>query len=523
MNVRRLRTALALAAISSLAVACGGGGGGTSSGGGGGVIIVPTATPGPGLPASQSACTYNSASPQSVVVAAPSAMVRRAIARVSTGPRFVPGVLEVMRAGGEGLTIEHVAAGTEDAAVAMLRAKPGVSVAARALYRHLETASVYSPNDQYWSHAGAGSPPFYQTDAQGGQWDMHLICASRAWGYSQAAGNTFGAVPGVLAGSVKIAIIDTGVDATHPDLSGKVVYQATYVNGFQGNTVHDNTGHGTNVAGIAAAATNNGFGFVGVGFNAQIMAYRVFADPAPGCVGNACDTSASTADIDLAINDAVAHGANVISLSLGSTPGGTCATDPGEAPEQTVISNAVNAGVVVVAAAGNEGNSKLDCPAGDAGVIAVGASSLTDTGVGTPVTGEHIAAYSDIDVTNPNGWGVSAPGGDPLGSSDADFYHWIEGLWTSTAADGSSPTACGVDLFGEIGNCRILIAGTSQAAPHVAGLVALMLGAHPGLAPATVRQYLCSTALNIGDSKQGCGRVDAYRAVARALGDATVP
>ncbi len=458
-----------------------------------------------------------------MAVAVPSAMVRRAIAQAPAGPRYVPGVLEVMHAGNEGLTIEHVEPGTEDAAVTTLRGKPGVTGVARAIYRHLETASVYAPNDQYWSHAGTGAPPFYQTDAQGGQWDMHLICVARAWGYSQAAGNTFGVAPGVLADNVKIAIIDTGVDTTHPDLAGKVVYQATYVGGFQGNTVHDNNGHGTNVAGIAAGATNNAFGFVGAGFNAQIMAYRVFADPAPGCTGTACETSASTADIDLAINDAVARGAKVISLSLGSAPSGTCATDPGEAPERTVIANAVNAGVVVVAAAGNESNPKLDCPGGDAGVIAVGASNLTDTGIGTAVTGEHIASYSNYDATSPNAWGVTAPGGDPSGSSDADFYHWIEGMWTSTAADGSSTTACAADIFGESGNCRILIAGTSQATPHVSGIVALMLGAHPGLAPALVGQYLCSTALNIGDSKQGCGRVDAYRAVARALGDATVP
>jgi len=521
-----------LLACALLAACGGGGGGGGSSSGGGGSFTPPTptpaatATPAGGatpLPASQSACTFNNVAPQSVVAVASSSTVRRMVrVPAETGPRYVPGVLEVMHASGEPLSIVRVAPGTEASETASLRAKPGVTGVVQAQYRHLETAGVYAPNDQYWSHAGTGSPPFYQTDAQGGQWDMHLMCVARAWGYSQSSGNTFGVTPGVLAGNVKIAIIDTGVDTTHPDLAGKIVYAATYVNGFQGNTVHDDNGHGTNVAGIAAAATNNGYGFAGAAFNAQIMAYRVFPDPSPGCTGTACETSASTADIDLAINDAVAHGANVINLSLGGSPTGTCTSDPGEAPEQSVITAAINAGVVVVAASGNEAATKLDCPGGDTGVIAVGASSLTDTGIGTAVTGEHIASYSNYDAGRASTWGVSAPGGDPSGSSDGDFYHWIENIWTSTETDTSGGNACGTDTFGEAGNCRILIAGTSQATPHVAGIVAMMLGAHPGLAPATVGQYLCSTALNIGDTKQGCGRVDAYRAVARALGDASV-
>jgi len=518
------RPALALIACAALA-ACGGGGG--SSGGGSFAPSTPAATATPVavatmLPASQSACTYGNAAPQSIVAVPASSTVRRMV-RVPSGPRYVPGVLEVMHAKGEPVSIVRVDPGTEADEAASLRAKPGVTGVVRARYRHLETAAVYAPNDRYWSHAGTGSPPFYQTDAQGGQWDLHLTCVSRAWGYAQSAGNTFGVVPGVLAANVKIAIIDTGVDTTHPDLAGKVVYAATYVNGFQGNTVHDDNGHGTDVAGIAAAATDNAYGFAGTAFDAKIMAYRVFPDPTPGCSGTACETSASTADIDQAINDAVAHGANVISLSLGGAPSGTCTTDPGEAPEQAAITAALNAGVVVVAASGNESAATLDCPAGDAGVIAVGASALTDAGVGTAVTGEHIAAYSNYDASRPATWGVTAPGGDPSGSSDGDFYHWIENIWTSTQTDTSGGNPCATDPFGETGNCRILIAGTSQATPHVSGIVAMMLGAHPGLAPAAVGQYLCSTALNIGDTKQGCGRVDAYRAVARALGDASVP
>jgi subtilisin family serine protease len=483
-----------------------------------------------------------------VISSVTQATVRRPVNRYDGAPEFVPGTLEVVRADGQAvalrtamqrvgaidsssdmvatgraLSIVKVAPGTEDASATALRSIPGVVAVSLARYRRIQTAAVYAPNDKYWNSNGTGTPPFYQTDAAGGQWDMHLICVSHAWGYSQASGNTFGVVPGVLAGNVKLAIIDTGTDMTHPDLNGKVVYAQTIVNGVQTSGVHDNAGHGTNVTGIAGADTNNGFGFVGAGFNVQIMAYRVFPDPAPGCSGTACDMSAQTSDIEAAINDAVTHGAKVINLSLGGSPTGTCATDPNEASERAVIANAIASGVVVVAAAGNDGLGTLECPGGDPGVIAVGATSLTDAGIGTPVTGEHVASYSDYDSTNPTAWGVSAPGGDPSGTGDGDFYHWIENVWTSTDADTADGNACTIDVFGEPGNCRILIAGTSQATPHVAGVVALMLGANPSLSPATVKADLCATAVNIGDAKQGCGRIDAYRAVARALGDSSVP
>lgn len=476
---------------------------------------------------------------------------RRMVDRVRNRARFVPGTLEVVYSRSRlassnvnadaaerhaGATLEreidlrndsivrvlHVAAGSEATAITELRSVPGVKTVARAQYRYQQDAAVASVNDPYWTRQGAGSPPFYQTNAQGGQWDMHLICVSRAWGYAQSTGNTFGVIPGVLAGSVKLAIIDTGIDTAHPDLAGKVIYQRSYVNGDgsqTGTNVHDNQGHGTDVAGIAAADTNDGFGFVGAGYNAQIMAYQVFPDPS--CAG--CETGASTSDIAAAINDAVTNGAKVISMSLGGSPdpGYSCG-DPihGDDPaELAAISNALSQNVTVVAATGNEGTPALDCPGGDPGVIGVGASSLNDANPAT-IT-ETVASYSNYDPSNLQ-FGVIAPGGDPQGGADGDFYHWIENIWSSTASDGSGSCAT-ADVFGETGNCRILIAGTSMATPHVSGVVALMLGAAPTLTPAQVKSYLCSTAIDIGDPREGCGRIDAYRAVARAVGDSHVP
>ncbi|HEY5257201.1 MAG TPA: S8 family serine peptidase, partial [Candidatus Baltobacteraceae bacterium] len=534
----------------------------------GGVIATPTPAP-----STISACTTTNRNPQSV---AREAMAmggrlgddtpRRAQQSGYRGNDYAPGLLEVsydrarlgsiadvrqgeIGAGADTLTSQlsfpHIGrvvrvlrvSGDLPTAQRKLQALPGVVNVSRVGLRHPTTTAAELPNDPYLvnEHSGGGAtgtligPPFYQNAGTGGQWDMHLLCVSHAWGYSQSSGNSFSVLPGALAGSVKIAIVDTGVDITHPDLAGKVVHSAMFEsrNGtLTPGTMTDQNGHGTDVAGIAAADTNNDFGFAGAGYNAQIIAERVFGPPdAQGCPdGDSSDAcSAYTPDIAAAINDAVSNGANVINLSLG----GSC---PDTADEQGAIEDAIAAGVVVVAAAGNESSSILDAPACDPGVIAAGASALNDgnpNGSGYAGTNsEYVASYSDYDSTNPTAWGVVAPGGDPSQSpSDNDLLHWIMNIYTSTSADPAFGPAqvCTVDPFGESGNCRIEIAGTSMASPHVAGVAALMLGANQGLTPARVKTILCQSALNINDPHQGCGRVDAYRAVARAVGDGSVP
>jgi len=435
---------------------------------------------------------------------------------------------------GRTMRVLHVV-GDLDAAQSKLRALPAVTNVSRVQLRFRTSAAVNFPNDPYLTQEVSGGnlvgPPFYQLASTGGQWDMHLICVSHAWGYAVASGNTFGATPAVLAAGVKIAIVDTGIDTTHPDLAGKIAYSAVFNSGHgtkSGASITDQDGHGTDVSGIAAADTNNSFGFSGAGYNAQLIGERVFPTPdaqgcPPGDNNNAC--SASTADIAAAVTDAVNNGAKVINLSLG----GSCAG--GDSPDEgAAIANAIAAGTVVVAAAGNESASTLDAPGCDPGVIAVGASALNDGQPnGSSYAGanpEYMASYSDYDASNPSSWGVSAPGGDAAnGGADSDILHWIENLYTSTSADPNykASVVCTRDPFGEAGNCRIEIDGTSMASPHVAGVVALMLGANSSLTPAHVKTILCETAVNINDPHQGCGRIDAYRAVARALGDSSVP
>lgn len=408
---------------------------------------------------------------------------------------------------GRVVEVLHVAPGSEDAVVAQLRANPLVQNAARAAVRYAMStnASLAFPNDPYFNgFAPANAPPFYTTANSPGQWDMHVICAANAWAYGDA-NSTNVTHAGALGGTAAIAIIDTGADTSHPDLSGRIIYTESDINGVttQGNAaVNDTDGHGTNVAGIAAASANNGIGFAGVAYAAPLQIYRVFGNqncPKTGC-------TALGSDVGLAISHAVANGAKVISMSLGSS-----SADPAE---ENAVASAVAAGVVVVAASGNEHTSTLDYPAVDPGVIPVGASALDDS---TGTVTETVASYSNYSAANPSSWGVVAPGGDPSGSTDNDDLHWIENIYTSQATDSSS--FCIPDHNNPTGpnDCRVLIAGTSQATPHVAGAASLLLSV--GASPANIKTILCSTATPIAGGKAGCGRLNVYKAMASVVGD----
>lgn len=394
-----------------------------------------------------------------------------------------------------------------DAAMRELRGLPGVRSVTRIAYRRRMTAT-----DPYY--AGVGTGPYYQSPATHGQWDMHAINVAGAWSQLGSAV------------AAPIAIVDTGADLWHPELGGSHVIRTecfvTYpTNAAQttGTYVTDTDGHGTNVAGIADAFTNNGFAFAGTADNEKLMVYRIFpTDPAGGCdTQNPPDQcNSDTVDEASAINDAVGHGAKVINLSLGGSP--PCSqTDP----EYAAVENAIRSGVVVVAAAGNgdasgKGYSYLDCPAADPGVIAAGASALDDTAY--PTVSEYTASYSNYLTSKGNlvnGAYLIAPGGDPSGGADQDNLHWIQNIYSTAAYDASQRSSCsgGLDSAGESNDCNVEIAGTSMATPHVAGVAAMMLGVNPALTPAKVAQGLCASADPIGDPKEGCGRLNAGSAV----------
>jgi len=393
--------------------------------------------------------------------------------------------------GGEGSRLLNLAPGTNSAtAIATLRRNPDVLAVSPTHYRSISANPVDVVNDPL-------SDPV-------DQWYLYIT-------KTNGTGGAWAATHGMQ--TIAVAVIDTGVDLTNSDLT--IDFEESVVNGVTSTATpsasatgaaQDTNGHGTNVAGLAAAIANNGSGFAGFGYSTHLQAYRIF----PQTTAQSDCQEADTGDEAQAIRDAVADGAAVINLSLGS--GASSGADPAE---QAAVAFAIANNVPVVAANGNEfgqdsDGNQSDFPAGYPGVIAVGASAVTDDNVGasfSAITGETAASYSNSGPT------LLAPGGDSTGQSDNDLLHWIEGYSTTTAnfaADQCSNSG---------GVCRVLFNGTSQATPQVSGTIALVLAKHGGagsITPAAISAILTSTADSIGLSatRQGAGRLDAAAAVA---------
>ncbi|MBF8282297.1 MAG: Peptidase S8 protein [Anaerolineales bacterium] len=260
--------------------------------------------------------------------------------------------------------------------------------------------------------------------------------------------------------SVVIAVIDTGVDLGHPDLAAKIWNnpgetgggKATngldddgdgYVDNWRGwdfvngdNTPQDDLGHGTHVAGIAAAASNNGVGIAGVAWGARVMALKVLNSGGGGSDSNVAAAMMWAAD----------HGARVINLSLGGGP-------------SSLMEDAVNYayvhGVTVVAAAGNAGSLGVLYPAAYDNALAVASTNASNNRSSFSNYGPEID--------------LAAPG--------SSIY--------STYWNGGSTYAT--------------LSGTSMATPHVAGVAALLAGLPQFDTPDKIRIAMETTALDLGD------------------------
>jgi subtilisin family serine protease len=292
------------------------------------------------------------------------------------------------------------------------------------------------------------------------QWGLDALRLPEAWRSSGGKG-------------VTIAIVDTGVNLSHPDLSAKLVAGRDLVDGD--GQPNDPNGHGTHVAGIAAASTANAIGIAGSAPGASIMPVRVLR----------ADGSGDERTIADGIHWAAANGADVINLSLGEQ--GFAARLSKNGPLNRAIRQvSARHGAVVIAAAGNEGKgARVYRPA--VPVLVVGATDRS----GGP------AAFSNFGDQR----AVVAPGVDIVSTAPRE------------------PTTLfpkGTDGYAQLN-------GTSMAAPAVAGVVALLLaGGHD---PAGVRQAIFETAVNrSGDLRLGAGLVDAAAAMqAAAAGSASRP
>ncbi|HVM46137.1 MAG TPA: S8 family serine peptidase, partial [Candidatus Thermoplasmatota archaeon] len=272
---------------------------------------------------------------------------------------------------------------------------------------------------------------------------------------------------------VVIAIIDTGVDATHPDLGGCFGAGCRVAGGYDfvddDAFPEDTHGHGTHVAATAA-------GTHGVAPDATILAYRV-------CGNFGCETE----DILAAIENATLAGADIISMSLGG-PGTS------DGPLATSVDWAVAQGVVVVSAAGNAGpgDATIGEPAASRRGIAVGATTKTDALASFSSRGPVYDAEGRVSAIKPD---LVAPGVDI----------------TAAVPTGSCPL------------CRpsgyVTISGTSMATPHVSGAAALLLQAHPGWTPEDVKAALVAGAVPVGNRahEEGAGRLDVIGGLDAAL------
>ncbi|MEA2688600.1 MAG: thermitase [Candidatus Eremiobacteraeota bacterium] len=358
--------------------------------------------------------------------------------------------------------------------------------------------------------------------------DTHANNVDQWYLFADGFPNAFSYTNGIKA---KIAMIDTGIDLNNTDLTanyigGKTFYHnGTSCSGAQvtNTTPQDTNGHGTNTAGIAAAATNNALGFFGGGDNVKLLAYDIF----PDATAASDQQSACVSDEVQAIQAAVAAGADVISMSLGAAQETGDASNGFDQGEHDAVEAAITAGVTVVAAAGNDADggesgtphTVLDYPAAYDNVISVGASALQDNNTGAFAgSTEYVTPYSQYGP----GLAVVAPGGNPSGN-DTSPLHWIWNYSTSTAAFGSAPG--GGDKCrtpSPATSCTAFFAGTSQATPQVAAAAALLIAASGGnraLSPARVMQLINDTADNINDPHQGHGRLNVYKAIALLFGD----
>jgi serine protease len=299
------------------------------------------------------------------------------------------------------------------------------------------------------------SDPYYDV-----QWNFDAINLESAWDYSTGRGAV-------------VAVIDTGLSTAGRDTPMNIAAGWDWVG--DDSDPSDENGHGTHVAGTIAQATNNAYGVAGIAYNATIMPLRVLNRSGSGY----------TSDVILALEWAADNGADVVNMSLGSS-------SPSDS-EEVACDAARDAGLLLFAAAGNDGGTGIDYPAAYESVIAVGATNAAD----------ELAYYSD---TGPE-LDLVAPGGDTTANLNGDAY--VDGVLQETF----SRRTWGLYFY----------QGTSMATPHAAGVAALLVAAD-----ATGTEALAcmkESARDLGDAGRddtyGYGLVDATAALERC--GATAP
>ena len=285
----------------------------------------------------------------------------------------------------------------------------------------------------------------------GGQYSLDRMRVRDAWSRSKGGSNL-------------VAVLDTGVQAGHTDLHGRVAKGYDFVNNDSGAS--DDNGHGTWVAGIIAANANDHYGIAGISWTDRILPVKIMDGNGTG----------STADLAAGITYAANRGADVINMSVGGFPYSQAIQD--------AVNDAWNRGAVLVGAAGNNNRSETFYPASFDHVVSVSATQVEDE-------------FSNWSSYGPK-VDVSAPG-------------------SSVLTTNCTASACQHPDWGS----HTYISGTSFATPNVSGVVALIRAKYPSYTPSQVVSRLLNTVDDRGyagrDDRYGLGRVNAYRALGASV------
>jgi len=344
----------------------------------------------------------------------------------------------------ESLTVEEM--------VQALKRNPDVEYAEPNYIAHIAA----TPNDAYFKSQYALLNTGQQIGSSGPSGTAgHDIKATSAWDETKGSAD------------VTIAIVDTGVDLLHPDLKAKIKSAGRdFVN--DDNDATDDNGHGTMVAGVAAADTNNDAGIAGVAWNCRILPVKVIDASGNGYYDQ----------IVAGIRWAVDNGASVINMSIGGEDAADIMRD--------AVRYAHDKGVVVSAAAGNNGAAVLYPAAYDAYVLAVAATDYSD------VRPTWSNAGPQVDVAAP-GVRIACP-----------VPTWF---WAANGGSSSDVPYAFAD-------------GTSMSSPHVAGLAALIAGLKPDLSVDSVMDVIRYSADDVNSSAKrgkdddiGYGRINMAKAL----------